>query len=134
VGTVSDVNVTLNGFTHSAPSDVDALLVGPTGQTLVLFGDAGQDIDVSGVTLTFDDAGSACLPQSSQIVGGTYKPCAAYDGTSFSAPAPSSPYGTTLAGFNGTDPNGTWKLFVYDDYAGDYGQFAGGWSVSFTTS
>jgi hypothetical protein len=31
--------------------------------------------------------------------------------------------------FDGTDPNGTWSLFVFDDGAGDAGRIAGGWSL-----
>ena len=34
------------------------------------------------------------------------------------SPAPSDPYGTQLSDFNGSDPEGTWKLYVKDDNAG----------------
>ena len=35
--------------------------------------------------------------------------------------------------FNGTNPNGTWSLFVYDDTFSDEGRLAGGWSIEITT-
>jgi hypothetical protein len=47
----------------------------------------------------------------------------------FAAPAPAAPYGTTLSVFNGSNPNGQWKLWIEDLYNGDLGQLAGGWSL-----
>ena len=35
-------------------------------------------------------------------------------------------YGTTLSVFDGTDPNGTWKLYVLDDTEGDAGAISSG--------
>ena len=36
--------------------------------------------------------------------------------------------------FDGTNPNGTWKLFVFDDSSDDVGQFDLGWSLEILTS
>ena len=36
--------------------------------------------------------------------------------------------------FDGTDPNGTWQLFVVDDEQGDKGAITGGWSLHITTT
>ena len=38
-----------------------------------------------------------------------------------------------LSTFNGTIPNGTWKLFVFDDAGGDIGAYALGWCLTLTT-
>jgi hypothetical protein len=35
--------------------------------------------------------------------------------------------------FNGTNPNGVWKLFASDQYEADTGQLTGGWSLQITT-
>jgi extracellular elastinolytic metalloproteinase len=128
---LSKVTVTLKGFTHTYPSDVDVLLVGPGGQTVVLMSDAGSGGDVSNLTLTFDDAGPALT--TGGLTSGTYKPTNIADGLgndTYSSPAPTGTYGSTLAVFNGVDPAGTWRLFVRDDFSGDSGSFSGGWSLT----
>ena len=51
---------------------------------------------------------------------------------SFPAPAPAPSAATTLATFNGSNPNGTWSLYVKDDGAPDSGSIAGGWCLNFT--
>ena len=144
-GAVTDVNVTLNGLTHTFPDDVGVVLVGPGpgGQTTILMADTGDGSDVTGVNLTFDDAAAASLPSgssaSSVLVSGTYKPTVGNPGacrvpSSFPAPAPAGPYGSALSVFNGTAPNGTWSLYVIDESTVDAGEFSGGWSLDITTT
>jgi Ca2+-binding RTX toxin-like protein len=48
------------------------------------------------------------------------------------APAPLDSGATTLATFNGSDPNGTWRLFVADDEGSDSGWIGGGWCLGIT--
>ena len=36
-----------------------------------------------------------------------------------------------MSGFNGTDPNGTWRLYVVDDLGNDDGVIFGGWRLLF---
>ncbi len=132
IGPITDVDVTLTGVSHTFPDDVDVLLVGPTGLTTVLMADAGGSGDLVTVNLSFDDAASTSLPDSTQIVAGTYKPSnlSAFSGT---PPAPAAPYGATLSVFNGSNPAGSWKLFVYDDVGPDNGSISGGWSLDITS-
>src|SRR3954453_11789435 len=52
----TDVNATLNGFSHSFPNDVRMLLVGPHGQSTELLHEAGGGGGVSDRTITRDDA------------------------------------------------------------------------------
>lgn len=134
-GTVVKVTARLNGFGHGFTDDLDVLLVGPAGQRMLLLSDAGGGSAVSGLTLTFDDAAASSLPDGGSLTSGTWKP-SAYEPTTdvFPAPAPGAPYGTALSVFNGTNPNGTWTLYVRDDFSGAAGSIAGGWSVSLTTS
>ncbi|MDB6124366.1 MAG: hypothetical protein JWQ71_3359, partial [Pedosphaera sp.] len=131
-GTVNKVTVTLRGLGHTFPSDVEALLVGPAGQTVLLMADVGSGDDISGVNLTFDDAASAPLTAAT-IVSGTYQPMSGTQSTSFTSPAPASPYGATLAAYNGINANGTWSLYVDDDASTDTGSMAQGWSLSIST-
>ena len=44
------------------------------------------------------------------------------------------PYGNSFTPFLGTNPNGVWSLYIVDDVAGNAGRFAGGWSMTITTS
>jgi uncharacterized repeat protein (TIGR01451 family) len=135
-GEVSKVTVTLNGFTHSFPRDVSALLVSPSGANVLVISHAGSGHSVTNLTLTFDDGASNTLPQSSTITSGSYRPTA-YNGPSGPAvlppPAPLMPYGSVLGKINGTQPNGTWSLYVLDDSPGDSGLISSGWSLSIST-
>ena len=57
LGIITEAAVTLDRFSHTFPRDVDVLLVGPGGQSVVLMSDVGGSIDATGLTLTFDDDG-----------------------------------------------------------------------------
>lgn len=140
-GTITDVNVSLNGFSHGLVDDVDVLLVGPGGQSVVLMSDVGGADGVSGVTLTFDDAATRSLPTEDEfrLVSGTYKPtnhgasdpgiCPTEANPDSFPAAPVGPYGTTLSVFTGQPANGSWSLFVVDDCDGDAGVISGGWAI-----
>jgi subtilisin-like proprotein convertase family protein len=133
-GMVSDVNVTLTGFSHTFPSDVGVLLVGPTGANVVLMDGPDSGNDVSNLTFTFDDAAASSLSCGDvTLVSGTYQPNTCFPNDVFPAPAPGGPYGGLLSVFNGTDPNGTWNLYVNDFATGDSGSISGGWSLDITT-
>jgi subtilisin-like proprotein convertase family protein len=143
--TISDVNATLSGFSHTFPADVDVLLVGPQGQSVVLMSDAPPDdpatalfcgVDATNLNLTFDDAAGGLIPTGLALASGTFRPTNTDDGPgcgfavdTWSTPAPTPPYGSSLAVFNGTNPNGTWSLYVFDDSGGDSGTIANGWSL-----
>lgn len=137
-GSITKVTVTLNNMTHGYPDDVDILLVSPAGQKVVLMSDTGGGNSLQNCTLTFDDAAAAALPDTTQIVSGTYRPVN-YAGVgsadSFPAPAPAGPYNnSSLASLIGGNPNGTWSLFVVDDDGFENGNIAGGWGLTITTS
>lgn len=127
------VTVTLHGLSHTYPEDLDVLLVGPQGQNVLLMAAVGEGNDLNAVTLTFDDDAAASLPVFSAITSGAYRPTDASLGAALPSPAPSGPYGTSLAVFEGTDPNGVWSLYVQDTYPGDLGALANGWSLSLQT-
>jgi subtilisin-like proprotein convertase family protein len=54
-GRIRDVNVRLKRLTHTAPREVEVLLVGPEGQFAVLMAGVGGGDDVDGVTLRMDE-------------------------------------------------------------------------------
>lgn len=124
---ITDVTVLLTGFTHTSPSDVDILLVGPGGQQATVMSDAGGDADANGLELRLDDEASSQVP--TPLVAGTYQPTNAGSGDTFPTPAPAATGATELSVFDGTDPNGTWRLYVADDAAGDTGALTGGWGL-----
>ena len=137
-GVVSRVTVTLQTLRHTYPADLDILLVGPAGQKVILFSDAGGGFDVSPVTVTLSDAAASPLPLDGQIDSGfakptDYEPGETGDLDSFPE-APEGPYSPTLSAFNGLSPNGTWSLYVVDDGPGDMGSIDGGWSLAIRTT
>src|ERR671933_2096049 len=145
-GTATKVTVTLSGITESSAKDLDVLLVGPTQATLVILSDNGNASATSNVNLTLDDAAATILPatDAGPLVSGTFRPSNSQSTTdSFPSPAPSNftsaaPVGSaTFASiFNGTNPNGTWSLYVVDDScsSGVGGSIASGWGLNFTTT
>jgi len=144
-GNVTNVSVTLNGFSHTFPHDVGMLLVSPGGQRkMVIMADTGgPNPGESNVTFTLDDIGATVVP-SANFVAGIYKPTAVAPTDNFPLsgmnPPPSPPYpqpqplgtATFASTFNGIDPNGTWSLYVMDDAGGDIGTIAS-WNLNIQT-
>jgi len=136
-GTVYKVTVTLSNVSHTFPGDFDILLVGPSGQSVILMSDAGGGIDMADVTVSFDDGAEASLPNAGVINSIAYRPTdidPELDSDVFPAPAPAGPYGGALAVFNGSNPNGVWSLFVVDDLSSDVGFVTGGWGLNISTA
>jgi uncharacterized repeat protein (TIGR01451 family) len=131
-GLVGKVTVSLNGVTHAFPDDIGIVLVSPSGQKVVLMSDTGGGHSVTNVNLTFDDAAATRLPETDLIVSGTYKPTDFDLGDNFPPPVPAGAVSTFLSTFNGSNPNGNWSLYVFDDAVGDSGSISG-WSIAITT-
>jgi N-acetylneuraminic acid mutarotase len=133
-GAVVKVTVTFRSLIHFFPDDLDFLLVGPAGQNAIIWSDAGGEFDVLAVDVTLDDDAPNPLPDSAQIVSGTYRPANYGAGDTWPAPAPTPLGGSALSIFNGTDPNGTWSLYLVDDAGGNNGVVDGGWILRITTT
>jgi subtilisin-like proprotein convertase family protein len=143
-GSVAKVTVSFM-LTSTFPDDVDMLLVGPTGAQSLILSDAGGDPDVVGVGYIFDQTAANSWPDTpvSAVPGGTYKPTN-YAGNptpepggtdNFPAPGPGLlNYPADLSVFNGTNPNGVWKLYVVDDQTQDTVAMNGGWVLDVTMS
>lgn len=129
-GTIADVDVLLLDVSHTVPDDLDVLLVGPDGQQVVLMSDAGGTHPVSGVTLTFDDEATTSLPDATQTTSGSYRPSNYVPGDSWPGPATdASTAGTSLSVFDGSNPNGTWNLYVVDDETSGASEILTGFQV-----
>lgn len=137
-GAITDVNVTLTNLNHLNPDDLDIVLVGPRGKRIFLTSDAGGTTDVVSANVTFDDAGAAIIPDAGPMVTGTVKPTNFATGDTMPDipilyPHSSTAGTATLASvFNGTEPNGTWSLYICDDLTGSAGNVMGGWSLDIT--
>lgn len=137
-GAITDVSVTLSNLSHTFPDDLDILLVGPGGQRVLLMSDAGgQNSITDPVTIRFSDSATALLPDSTRLFSGVFRPSnyEAAVGDSFPAPAPGGPYSGTFSVFDGTNPNGAWRLFVADDVsASGNGAIIGGWHLNLSVA
>lgn len=133
-GQIYKVTVTLSNLTHAWPYDMGVMLVGPTGQKVVLMSGAGWSGPVANVNVTFDDYASKSLPKGSSFASGSYKPTVYGQAKTFPAPAPSGSYSQKLSAFNNTSPNGAWSLYVVDTESGVSGEIAGGWSLTVSTT
>jgi len=139
-GNVSGATVSLVGFSHVFPDDVDVLLVSPDGRAVMLMSDAGGSNPASNLRLTFSDAAQDFLPDQGPLVTDIYRPgnfLQAGELGEMPPPAPAAPnggYSTTLGSLSGVNPNGDWKLFVRDDTFPDGGQISGGWILQLQTA
>ncbi len=139
-GAVTKVTVKLNSITHTNPTDIDMLLIGPGGQTAMIMSDAGGCCSgITNVTLTLDDFAANPLPGGTPappVVTGTYQPTNYGPGLDvFNPPCPqfTPPPSSALSAFNGTNPNGTWSLWIMDDTLTNAGNMAGGWELTILT-
>ena len=113
---------------------MDILLVAPNGQKIMLMSDAGESTSVTNATLRFTVDGTP-LPEFSTLETGTYRPTDFTPSDTFPSPAPAGPYSINLAAALSGGVDGTWRLFVNDDFpSDDGGTMANGWALIFSTS
>ncbi|TDE95824.1 hypothetical protein EXU48_06060 [Occultella glacieicola] len=133
-GPVVDVSVTLQGISHEFFGDADVLLESPSGDNLVVLSDTlGYANDL---TFTLTDAATEPVPDILDPAG-SYLPTdvdVIPPVEDIFSPGPDPSEHTTFAdAFAGTDPNGSWSLYVIDDTGFDSGSLAG-WSLTITTA
>ncbi len=136
-GTITDVDVSVLGWRHTFPDDVDIMIVGPTGAATLLVSDVGGGTDITSANLLLDDEAGSTIPDGGPVVSGVFRPSnvdTSSDG--FLPPAPAPPASVSLTNFDGTNPNGTWSLYVIDDTGSgpDVGWLAGGFQLFITTT
>jgi uncharacterized repeat protein (TIGR01451 family) len=138
-GPLNHLSITLHGLTHRYPDDLDILLVGPNGAKVMLMSDAGggNANALNNATIVFDDSATAVIPDQTRITNGTYR-AANYLAPFADTMAPFTPgtvwTNTSLATFNGINPNGIWSLYIVDDSGTDSGSIANGWSLNILTA
>jgi len=114
-------------LTHSFAADIDLYLQSPNGQIIELTTDNGG-FGSTTFNVTFSDSGASSITTwTTGNVSGTYKP----EGTLTADVI--TPNITSMAGFNGYSPNGTWTLHIRDDSSLDYLNFTS-WSLQLATS
>ncbi len=132
-GTITDVDVTLNGLSHTWPSDIVVILESPDGDTTLLINDCGSSDNIDAIDLTFDDESGVSL--SAPLTTGSFVPTVGCDGSFIGTDPtiPAGPWGADLSSLDGGSPNGTWNLYVWDDFGGDEGAMTG-WSLDIETT
>lgn len=141
-GPVLDVDINLIGITHTPEStqDIDVLLVGPDGKSALILSDVGGNTATQNVTLVLDDQQPDQLPSTTALTSGFFQPTniGSPDTMNLGNGPFTPPSGASLGVFNGTNPNGTWRIFVFDDEPNGSpapgSGINGGWAVTITTA
>ena len=133
-GVITDVDLDITGLYHQHPEDLDILLEGPNGETVMLMSDVCGSFDLTDFHWRWSDEAAAEMP-----TGGTANVCNAVNhrptnegAADLITGAPPGAPGTALSDFDGIDPDGTWKLYIQDDGAGDAGFLTGEVTLIFT--
>jgi subtilisin-like proprotein convertase family protein len=131
---IANVIVTLAGLSHTRSADLNILLVSPSDKRIMLMSNVGGTNGTSGATLIFQQF-KPLPPFSSAIPSWQTSYYSPYNyGQKTQLPgAPVGPYSINLNDLAGDNPNGLWKLYIYDDVQpGGVGQVTGSWSLDFT--
>jgi subtilisin family serine protease len=144
----NSLQVRINGFSHTYPGEVSFLLEGPTGARLLIQSFVAEGEDANNHVYTISDAGAEKMSTSALVQGSVYKPTAlslsnGFSLPNFPSPGPGNSYNnpgpanngtaTLISTFGGTNPNGTWSLYVKDEFSGDRGRIDN-WSLDILTS
>lgn len=111
-GSITDLNVLIN-ISHTWSSDLRVFVINPLGTQVELFSEVG--IGGQGFFNTLlDDEADTSITSGSGTFSGTFRP------------------EKRLSNFDGSNPNGNWKLKIIDAAEGDTG-ILNNWAVTFNT-
>jgi hypothetical protein len=136
-GRITDVTVSIRGFTDGRASDVDFLLVAPNGKaSVVMAKSCGSLQGVTNKNMVFAQAPQwpAVPADSTQCGLGPYRPTDRGAATTWPSPAPAGTHPANFDQFIGDNPNGTWKLYVHDHLNGYLGEVKRGWTLGLDTA
>lgn len=131
------VEVTLWGLSHNRSADVSLLVVSPQGKSIMLMSNVGGNNGVTGAILRFaqgwsQPSQSAAIPSGGPWPFGpsnygqvTQMPQVGSD----PPPTHTGTYSVNLYDLEHDDPNGIWKLYIYDSVQGASGSLAESWEV-----
>src|SRR5262249_11927220 len=113
--------------------DVGVLLMGPSGQKIVLMNNlANGRPGPTNINLTFDQTAATAIPANVPVISGSYQPLDNSGGGRVFTGV-SLPYTNTLNAWTNLSANGPWSLYVQDFVLGDNGVISNGWSLGITT-
>jgi subtilisin-like proprotein convertase family protein len=123
-GVITDLDVSLTGVYHARPADLEMVLEGPHGQKVALMSDVCGGSTAVNQAWAWDDEAISPMYGATACPDGTYRPGSKVNDELMPYPL-TLPLDlrTTLREFDLTDPNGEWRLWVYDDQAGAGGAF-----------
>ena len=111
---LTDINVTVN-FNFTLDSGLILELVSPSGNAVTLAAGLGGSNGANYTNTTFDDAAGNPITTAAAPFTGTFHPI------------------SPLSVFNGSNPDGTWRLVVQDTASGKTGSLTG-WSLQIAAS
>ncbi|MBI1190559.1 MAG: hypothetical protein GC200_07790 [Tepidisphaera sp.] len=123
---ITNVNVIVQ-ITHTWDSDIDMVLQGPNGYIALATDNGGSGDNM--FTTRFTDGATTGIGAGTAPFDGNFKPI----GTTATYSGPETFSGTqysAMSGFSGSDSNGAWTLYIYDDAGGDVGTLQY-WSMEF---
>jgi hypothetical protein len=136
---IADVDVQLLkiDFISGGTQEIDVLLIGPDGKTALIMSDVGGNTATTNVNLLLDDQAAEQLPSNAPLANCICQPTnvGSPDTMNLGAGPVTVPSGAALGVFNGINPNGTWRLWAFDDESNsNTGTISRGWSLKITSA
>lgn len=112
---ITKVRLFMDHLGSGKTDEIDALLVSPSGKSVIVLSDAGAE-GADDVSLVISDEALLPINGTHYFTSGEYRPTNFGPGVdAFPSPAPSGVHGANMADFNGGAPNGLWELYLRDD-------------------
>ena len=124
----SGISVKIN-INHTAVGDLAIFLQSSSGEVLGLSSRTGNSSNTGNnfVNTIFSDIGAGQLPTTGAPYTGTYKPWT----STFTSCVTSTKTTFTSLGGGSLNPNGNWRLWVYDRASGNSGGAIVNWTITF---